>query len=82
MGLWGLPLDAVEAVAMHHQSESQLLDHPQSLVVYAANLLIHNQTDQQHRNHYTGDALESLLGNERLKRWKTITQEYLDGETA
>jgi HD-like signal output (HDOD) protein len=82
MGLWGLPFDAVEAVALHHQGEPQQLDHPQSLVVYAANLLIHSQSDKPYQNHYTDDALESLLGSESLDRWKTITQEYLDGETA
>ena len=82
MGLWGLPLNAVEAVARHHQQESQQLDQPLSLTVYAANLLIHNQTDPQHRDHYAEDALAPLLGSERLERWKTITREYLDGEAA
>ena len=79
MGLWGLPL---EAVALHHQSDSQALARPQALVVYAANLLIHNQANQQHMNHYTCDLLGSLLGSDQLERWKTITREYLDGEAA
>ena len=82
MGLWGLPLEAVEAVALHHQSDSQALARPQALVVYAANLLIHNQANQQHMNHYTCDLLGSLLGSDQLERWKTITREYLDGEAA
>jgi HD-like signal output (HDOD) protein len=82
MGLWGLPLDAVEAVALHHQPRTQRPDHPQALVVYAANLLIHNQTDHQHTHHYACDVLESLLGSDDVERWKTITREHLDGEAA
>ena len=82
MGLWGLPFEAVEAVALHHQPDSQGLDQPQGLVVYAANLLIHNQANQQHINHYPCDLLDSLLGSKQLERWKAITREYLDGEAA
>jgi HD-like signal output (HDOD) protein len=82
MGLWGLPFDAVESVALHHKPELQRLDHPQCLVVYAANLLIHNQIDGIHLDHYAQIGLQAILGHERFARWMTITREYLDGEAA
>ncbi len=81
MGLWGLPFEAVEAVALHHKPELQSLEHPHSLAVYAANLLIHNHTDDDHRAHYPTDALGALLGKDMLDRLTTITLEYMDGET-
>ncbi len=79
MGLWGLPIDAVEAVALHHKPEMQRVEQRHSLVVYAANLLIHNQIDSAH---YATDDLEALLGSDQFESWMKITREYLDGEAA
>ncbi len=81
MGLWGLPYGAVEAVALHHQPDRQQREREQSLAVYAANLLIHAEGDVAANPHYATDGLERLLGSETLQRWRTITLEYLDGET-
>jgi putative nucleotidyltransferase with HDIG domain len=82
MGLWGLPFAAVEAVALHHKPELLQRDASHCVMVYAANLLLHHLTDQEHASHYTTDRLESLLGKEDAARWLTIAQEYLDGKAS
>ena len=82
MGLWGLPFNAVEAVALHHKPEMQRTEHAPSLVVYAANLLIHHHSDQEHSGYYATDHLDTLLGRENAARWSAIAQEYLDGKAA
>jgi putative nucleotidyltransferase with HDIG domain len=82
MGLWGLPFAAVEAVALHHKPELLQRDASHCVMVYAANLLLHHLSDQEHASHYTTDRLESLLGKEDAARWLTIAQEYLDGKAS
>jgi HD-like signal output (HDOD) protein len=81
MGLWGLPFSAVEAVAHHHNHEYQSTDRKYCLLVYGANLLLHWLTDEQYRQHYDPQSLQTLLGEEEFNRWRNITQEYLDGQT-
>ncbi len=82
MGLWGLPFDAVEAVALHHKPELLQQENRHSLMVYAANLMIHHYTDQEHASHYATDRLEALLGREEATRWLTIAREHLDGKAS
>ncbi|MCG7871397.1 MAG: response regulator [Candidatus Thiodiazotropha lotti] len=81
MGLWGLPFSAVEAVAHHHNHEYQSIDRKDCLLVYGANLLLHWLSDEQYRQHYDPQSLQSLLGDEEFNRWHKIAQEYLDGQT-
>ncbi|MCU7916243.1 MAG: HDOD domain-containing protein [Candidatus Thiodiazotropha sp. (ex Gloverina cf. vestifex)] len=82
MGLWGLPFSAVEAVALHHTPDQQDSQHTGCLVVYAANLLLHAMGDADGKSHYDTDHLETLLSAEEFARWRAITAEYLDGQTA
>ncbi|MEW8507384.1 MAG: response regulator [Candidatus Thiodiazotropha sp.] len=82
MGLWGLPYSAVEAVALHHAPERQNPERLDCLLVYAANLLIHGSGPSHESGPYTTDSLEKLLAPDVLEQWKTITQEYLNGQTA
>jgi HD-like signal output (HDOD) protein len=81
MGLWGLPFSAVEAVAHHHNHEYQSIDRKNCLLVYGANLLLHWLTDEQFKQHYDPQSLQSILGEEEFNRWHNITQEYLNGQT-
>ncbi|MCG7984038.1 MAG: response regulator [Candidatus Thiodiazotropha lotti] len=81
MGLWGLPFSAVEAVAHHHNHEYQSIDRKDCLLVYGANLLLHWLSDEEYRQHYDPQSLQSLLGDEEFNRWHKIAQEYLDGQT-
>lgn len=82
MGLWGLPFEAVEAVALHHKAELQQRKHAHCLAVYAANMLVHHYTNQEHSSYYAIDHLDVLLGTEDAARWSSIAQEYLNGKAA
>ncbi|MES9992423.1 MAG: response regulator [Candidatus Thiodiazotropha sp.] len=82
MGLWGLPYSAVEAVALHHSAQRQSKERLDCLLVYAANLLVESLDPNQASDHYTTESLETLITPEILKKWKTITLEYLDGQAA
>ncbi|MEJ2404696.1 MAG: response regulator [Candidatus Thiodiazotropha sp.] len=83
MGLWGLPLEAVEAVADHHSPDRQSMEQSGKLLVFAANQLYHSIADPEG----SGDSalpdgpLMSLLGESVYDRWLKITQEFLDGQT-
>ncbi|MEW8499788.1 MAG: hypothetical protein AB2699_14870, partial [Candidatus Thiodiazotropha taylori] len=81
MGLWGLPFSAVEAVAHHHNHEYQSIDRKDCLLVYAANQLLHWLGDEEYKQHYDPQSLQTLLGDEEFNRWHNIAQEYLDGQT-
>ncbi len=83
MGLWGLPLEAVEAVAHHHSPDQQSLEQTGALLVFAANQLYHIVVDPDGIGHSTQpeDPLLPLLGESLYHRWLKITQEYLDGQT-
>ncbi|MBT2970313.1 MAG: hypothetical protein B6D72_13915 [gamma proteobacterium symbiont of Ctena orbiculata] len=82
MGLWGLPYSAVEAVALHHAAERQSKERLDCLLVYAANLLVHNSNPGQAGGYYSTDTLEALITPDTLAQWKAITLEYLDGQAA
>jgi putative nucleotidyltransferase with HDIG domain len=82
MGLWGLPYEAVEAVAVHHKPALITREQKPSLAVYAANLLIHNLKESRHSDDYMPGDLERLVGIDEAARWIIITREFLDGETA
>jgi HD-like signal output (HDOD) protein len=82
MGLWGLPLSAVEAVANHHTLERQSTEHVDALLVYGANLLYHWHCDPLHKEIYNPEPLRELLGEAEAERWMKIAQEYFDGQTA
>lgn len=82
MGLWGLPFEAVEAVALHHKPGQLPAGRSLCLAVYAANQLIHNLSDSAHSAHYATAELEHRLGSELYARCVTTAREYLHGETA
>lgn len=79
MGLWGLPLAAVEAVALHHSSEMQTQDNLVSLIVYAANLLLYASGTFAANADNELSHLKSLLGSETFNQWSAIAQEVVDG---
>jgi HD-like signal output (HDOD) protein len=79
MGLWGLPLAAVEAVALHHSGEEQTHDNLVCMIVYAANLLLNVSGPYAANVDSDLSHLESLLGSETFKQWSTIAQELIDG---
>ncbi|MET0089016.1 MAG: response regulator [Candidatus Thiodiazotropha sp.] len=83
MGLWGLPLEAVEAVAHHHSPEQQTMNQTSKLLVFAANQLYHSIIDpgETDRSDIPVDPLMSLLGESVYDNWIRITQEYRDGQT-
>ncbi|MCU7885066.1 MAG: HDOD domain-containing protein [Candidatus Thiodiazotropha sp. (ex Lucinoma annulata)] len=82
MGLWGLPLSAVEAVALHHSAESQSNQRPDCLVVYAANLYAHWFHENQQSPYYKTDRLQALLSPTEFEQWTAVAKEYLDGQAA
>ncbi len=82
MGLWGLPFAAVEAVALHHSAESQNPDRLDCLIVYAANLLINRLGGSPNSDHYSTERLEGVLAPAEFAQWISVTEEYLDGQTA
>ncbi|MES9833925.1 MAG: response regulator [Candidatus Thiodiazotropha sp. DIVDIV] len=81
MGLWGLPFSAVEAVAHHHSHENQSLQRYDCLLVYAANLFSHWLNEDEYKQHYDPQPLQTLLGDDTFGDWLNIAQEYLDGQT-
>jgi len=79
MGLWGLPYPAVEAVAYHHDPQRQSVDHPEYLVVYAANLLdesLHHEVDEERQF----APLATLIPAIQLEHWKNLAEDFIHGK--
>ena len=80
MALWGLPYQAVEAVAYHHDTEKQSAARPDHLLVFAANLLdasLHQEADQAE---VTLVPLELLMPTAQFNRWKALAKEMFHGQ--
>ncbi|MES9925598.1 MAG: response regulator [Candidatus Thiodiazotropha endolucinida] len=82
MGLWGLPFSAVEAVALHHTAEEQSRERLDCLLVYAANLLVNRFKNTRYNDYYSTERLEALLTADEFSKWRSITEEYLNGKAA
>jgi HD-like signal output (HDOD) protein len=84
LGLWGLPIPVVEAVALHHHPRkcSHLQFSPLT-AVHAADALVHWQTEIEAG---TGDSFDleylSALGLDgRVEQWRAAAEANLQGQS-
>ena len=79
IGLWGLPYAAVEAVAYHHDPQRQSTDHPEYLMVYAANLLEDSLCQEPDKERRLAPLAE-LIPATRLEHWKNLAEDFIHGK--
>ncbi len=80
LGLWGLPQELIEAVALHHDPASHQLDRFSPLTaVHAANALVHalddGETDATSLRKLDQRYLERLRVAQRLPVWRELANE-------
>lgn len=85
LGLWGLPDNTVEAVALHHEPNSVALTSFAPLIaVHAANALLHGAVDGEEHvaSRLDAEALVAAGCDARVVEWREKTQDILSEATS